>query len=89
MLVGKDRIIFVISHIGLVYSEKEKYVRISVASSNPTVYSLVQLATGEAFVLYPDWCVAFMQHFKLVACRFHLAFTVFNWFVVAAFSARR
>ena len=78
MLVGKDCIIFVISYIGLVYSEKETYVHNFVASSNPIVYSLVQLSTSEALVLYQDWCVAFMQHFKFVACHFYLVFTVSN-----------
>ena len=56
----------------------EKYVRISVAISNPTVYSLVQFVTGYAFMVYPDWHVAFMKLLNFVACRFHPEFIVLN-----------
>ena len=62
MLVGKDCIIFVITHIGLVHYENEEYVRIFVATSHSTVYSWVNFVTDDTFVLYPDLHVAFIQH---------------------------
>ena len=64
MLDGKDYIIFVITHIGLVHYENEEYVRIFVAISHSDVYSWVNFVTNDTFMLYPDLYVAFMQHVK-------------------------